>query len=225
VCGAGCSFDPRGLAGEGGKRDGAPDGRAAAIDADPAAPDADSTTVDAAPSAVDADSNRFPVRTNVFGPALTGTDYPGQWQADPGSGGVCAPNQYVNASGVTGTVDDALFQAVIWGNPMTCSVPLGAQPAGAFEVRLYFGEIFFGAGCPGGSGVGSRVFDVALEGTTVLSGFDVFSEGGCVADTADVAGQPVVKSFMLTISDGALDISMAATTNEAFVSAIEILPR
>ena len=79
-------------------------------------------------------------------------------------------------------------------------------------MNLYFAEIFHGPGCQGGgTGTGSRVFDIALEGATVESGVDLFSEGLCAASTTDPNGMPVVKSYTVNVADGTLDMLMPAT--------------
>ena len=56
-------------------------------------------------------------------------------------------------------------RARCFGNPLVCAVGGGALPAGRYQVNLYFAEIYWGPGCPGGGpGPGSRVFDVRIEG-------------------------------------------------------------
>jgi|GEM_PF-464919 len=165
------------------------------------------------------------VRINVNGPAHTGTDYPGNWSADPGSGGVCGANAYSTGSAINGTVDDVLFQGEVWGNPVTCAVDDGGVPLppGDYEVTLHFAEIYFGDGCPGGGGTGSRVFDIVLENTTVETGFDAFAEGGCAASTTNSSTSPVSRTFTVNVSDGTLNVSLPASANNGKISAIEIV--
>jgi hypothetical protein len=164
-----------------------------------------------------------PIRINVNGPSIVGVDHPGTWAADPGMGGVCGPMPSFRGNAVNGTVDDALFQGYVFGNPVVCSV--GPLVPGTYRVRLYFAEVYFGPGCPGGgAGTGARVFDIALEGTTVLQGFDIFKEGGCAMSTTVLTGMPVVKEFLVATTDGTIDLSMPASVNNALISAIEVLP-
>jgi hypothetical protein len=158
---------------------------------------------------------------NVNGPALVGRDYPGAWTADRGPGGVCGPSHFENPSSIHGTVDGALFHGEMFGNPLRCVV--GGLPPATYDVGLYFAEIFFGPGCPGGGvGIGSRVFDIYIENTRVLSGFDIFKEGGCAASTSNSTGHPVVKHFTMPITDGTLDLSMPASVNNGNITAIEL---
>jgi hypothetical protein len=166
------------------------------------------------------------VRINVNGPQHEGIDFPGTWAADPGRGGICSPEAYTNASPIHGTDDDALFQGEVWGNPVVCRIDHDGQllPAGEYLVNLYFAEIYWGPGCPGGgNGVGSRVFDIRLEGQTALAGGDIYAEAGCAASTTDSNAYPVIKSFVVPIQDGALDIELPAAFNNPKISAIEIL--
>ena len=159
---------------------------------------------------------------NVNGSAHVGTDFPGSWQADPGAGGVCGPNTYTNGNPIDGTSDDALFQGEVWGNPVVCAAGGGTLDPGEYEVSLYFAEIYFGPGCPGGGGTGSRVFDIVLEGQTVLQDFDIFAGNGCAASTTQSSGSPTVRTFMVDILDGTLDIGLPASANNGKISAIEI---
>lgn len=167
------------------------------------------------------------VRINVNGVAHTGTDYPGSWAADPGVGGVCGTGAYTSpAPDIHNTVDDVLFSGEVWGTPVLCSVDDGGTPlaAGEYHVSLLFAELYFGAGCPGGGvGTGERVFDVMLEGVTVETGVDLFAEGGCPASTTVSTGTPVVKDYVVNINDGVLDIALPAISNNAKISAIEIV--
>jgi len=209
-----CDFDSSGGVGP----NAGDDASSPMIDASPDAPDAAPGTPDAMPGP-DADT-RQPVRINVNGPAHTGTDYPGNWASDPGAGGICSGSgffDYNTASAINGTVDDVLFQYLSLGDPLNCAI--GSLPAGDYEVNLYFAEVY--VGCPSLGG-GNRIFDIQLEGQTVATDVNIDSEAGCALQSN---GGPVVKSFQLTISDGTLNVSMPASENVAFLSAIEVLPR
>jgi hypothetical protein len=162
------------------------------------------------------------MRINVAGPTHVGLDYPGVWTADPGAGGVCRPTFYLNAAPINGTRDDALFHGEMYGNPVTCAVGT-MLPRGTYQVNLYFAEIFWGPGCPGGGpGVGARVFDILLENVSVATNVDIFREAGCAASELGT-GRPVVKRFTTAINDGTLNINLNAHANNANITAIEVL--
>jgi hypothetical protein len=163
------------------------------------------------------------LRIAVNGPAHVGVDFPGRWAADPGEGGVCTGSSYHNDDPINGTVDDALFHREMYGSPVTCAVGGGKLPAGRYQVNLYFAEIYWGPGCPAeGPGTGTRLFDVRLENAVVLSGLDLFSEGGCAASDLGT-GKPVVKRFTVMITDGTLNVRLEARRDNAKISAIEII--
>lgn len=114
-----------------------------------------------------------------------------------------------HASIPTGTPED-LFKKERWdassGQEMQWDF---AVTPGTYEVRLYFAEIYSGA-----FGVGKRVFDVAIEGATVLDNYDVF---------ADVGGnKAVMKSFVVN-SDSNIDIDFDHVTQNPAIKGIEIL--
>jgi N-acetylneuraminic acid mutarotase len=153
---------------------------------------------------------------------VTGTP---SWEADT----TASPSPYVNASATgnqtfstaqpidtthpsvpTGT-PEAIFQTERWDPPgaeeMKWSFPVSP---GRYQVRLYFAEIYEGT-----QSVGARVFNVSIEGSQVLSNYDIF---------ADVGGyKGVVKSFLVT-SNSALDVEFGHVVENPKVAAIEILP-
>jgi hypothetical protein len=197
---------------------------AAGNDAGAGANDAAVDAPDAAP--VDAGGTTGPVRIHVNGAAYTGgADFPGDWAADPGVGGVCNGNGYTTSAPIRGTTDDALFQnemVATTGTPLVCTVRGLAN--GKYTVTLLFAEIYFGRGCPGGGkGTGARVFDIYLEGVKVLDKLDLYAVGHCAASSNDDKAKPVIRSFEVAIGDGTLDISMPASVDHAKISAIEIV--
>ena len=102
----------------------------------------------------------------------------------------------------------ALYQGQRYG-PMTYTIP-GFTGGGAYIVRLHFAELYWGAdGHPGG--VGSRLFNVAINGTPALTNFDVFAAAGA-ADTAVVVDTPANADangqFTIALSNGARDNAM-----------------
>jgi hypothetical protein len=107
---------------------------------------------------------------------------------------------------IAGTEDDLLYQTVRWG--------YGAwgfkadAPNGPYRVNLGFTETHFTAS-------NMRVFDVKIEGQTVIARLDLFAAAG--HDTAHR------QSFDVTVNDGQLDIEFVSVQNAALVAAIEVL--
>ena len=90
---------------------------------------------------------------------------------------------------------------------------------GQYEVILHFAEIYWGATGGGPGGAGLRVFDVVIEGTTLLDDYDI---------NVDVGPQTeVTKTFIVTVSDGTLNLAFNALgadgVDQPKLSAMEIL--
>jgi hypothetical protein len=88
-----------------------------------------------------------------------------------------------------------------------------AVPLARYRVKLYFREPWFGKE---NGGPGSRVFDVACNGTLLLKNFDILAEGG---------SQPVVKTFdnVQASASGRIELSFMPVVNYPVVNAIEVL--
>ncbi|HXB97722.1 MAG TPA: glycosyl hydrolase family 18 protein, partial [bacterium] len=108
-------------------------------------------------------------RVNAGGPSYT--DSQGKlWAADENySGGTAAAASTNPVSGaLPGAADQALYQTQRYGTSFSYTFNV---PAGSYQVTLKFAETYFTA-------AGSRVFNVAVNGATVLTNFDVFAAAG-----------------------------------------------
>jgi hypothetical protein len=171
-----------------------------------------SNQVSATPTAPQASTQRY----NSGGAAYL--DSQGQqWSAD---------NFFQNGSTYTtpstadilNTTDDTLYRTERYGGAQGTAALKYSIPVmnGTYTVRLHFAEIWHGVGSNGG-GVGSRVFNVSIEGTQVLTDYDIYQKAGG-------ALKAVVEPFQANVSDGFLDITFAASVDNAKVSAIEVIP-
>ncbi len=88
---------------------------------------------------------------------------------------------------------------------------------GKYTLKLYFLEHWFGIQNGGIGGVGSRVFDVYCNGSTLLKEFDIFREAGT---------EPLVKSFahLDPTPQGKIEIYFTPAINYPSISAIEVIP-
>ncbi len=148
-------------------------------------------------------------RVNANGPLFVDADV-NTWEADNYfSGG----SLFARAGqAIASTVNDALYQTERYGN-FSYNFPV---TNGAYVVELHFAEIYFGlSGGGSGGGVGSRVFNVSIEGTPALTNFDIFAEAG--------PANALIKTFPITVTDGTLNIQFTNVVNNAKVSAIAIL--
>jgi fibronectin type 3 domain-containing protein len=132
------------------------------------------------------------------------------------SGGV-AYSEADTVTGIPSGMSNALFQSE-WTGGQTTGAAIGARafgfdvavPNGSYTVRLHFAEL-------NKTAAGQRVFDVQVEGATVLASFDVFAAAGGI-------DRAVSRDVPVTVTDGNLDIDFLRRVENAKVSAIEIIP-
>ncbi len=159
-------------------------------------------------------SSSYHLRLNCGGPAL---NLPATWCVDFGfNGGTSSSNS--NLGDISGTTDDELYKterAASNSQPNQFSYTLPVA-SGLYRVTLHFAEIYFGTAASGfQGGVGSRVFDVSIEGQLVLDDLDIFANVGPAA--------ALVRTFDVAISDGALNLSFVSSADRPKVSGIELM--
>jgi hypothetical protein len=129
------------------------------------------------------------------------------WLADAGftagAGGVADRG----AIAISNTVEDHIYQTERWG----MTVFAYNVPNGMYQVNLHFAETYTGI-----TAAGQRVFSANVEGTPI-NNIDVFSQAGGL-------NKALVKSACVTVADGQLNISFAATVNNPEINGIEIIP-
>ncbi|MEI6949309.1 malectin domain-containing carbohydrate-binding protein [Paraflavisolibacter sp. H34] len=113
---------------------------------------------------------------------------------------------------IQGTSDGALFQTFRYGmDKLKYRFPL---PDGNYRLELYFTEPWYGTG-GGMNCAGWRLFDVAVNGSTVLKNLDIWKEAG--HDGA------LKKTVTARVTGGQLEISFPKVpAGEAILSAIAI---
>ncbi|GIV33138.1 MAG: hypothetical protein KatS3mg031_0673 [Chitinophagales bacterium] len=124
---------------------------------------------------------------------------------------------YSNPIPIANTTDDLLYQTERFasgGGIFNYNIPVAS---GQYQVELHFAEIYFGTAQNPGGGVGSRKFDVTIEGNIVLDDYDIFADAGGAAIA-------VVKTFMVSVSDDTLNIVFDGVVNNAKVSGICVKP-
>jgi len=115
----------------------------------------------------------------------------------------------ITTTGVTNAAPQAVYQTERYG---TTTYTFTSLPASSpYTVRLHFAELFQTA-------AGKRVFNVVINGTTVLSNFDIFAAAGA-------AFKAVVRDFSATANaSGQIVINFNTVTDNATVEGIELLP-
>ena len=113
---------------------------------------------------------------------------------------------YSTTQSITGTLDPTLYQTERYGPTLTYNIPVVND---TYTVTLYFAEIWF-------DHAGWRVFNVSIEGQTVLQNFDIWAVAGQFA--------ALQRTFVVTVTDGVLNIVATASVNNAKFSAIQVVP-
>ena len=114
----------------------------------------------------------------------------------------------INVSGLANAAPQAVYQSERFGN-VTYTLP-SLVAAAPYTVRLHFAELFQTA-------AGKRVFNVAINGTTVLSNFDIFA-------TTGAAFKATLRDFTTTAnSSGQIVIKLTTVTDNATIEGIEII--
>ncbi|MCX6588702.1 MAG: malectin domain-containing carbohydrate-binding protein [Acidobacteria bacterium] len=140
-----------------------------------------------------------PVRMNAGGPRYV--DGVGNtWLSESSvSGGAV----FATTAAIANTTDQALYKTVRYGT-FRYELPVAN---GARTVRLRFAEIYF-------TQTGRRVFNVRINGTQVLTGFDIFAAGG--------AFSAVDREFPVNVTNGAVVIEFLPVVENPCLGAIEI---
>ncbi|WP_380679341.1 ThuA domain-containing protein [Salinigranum sp. GCM10025319] len=123
--------------------------------------------------------------------------------ADASGNGATVAQNFTTDS-IADTENDALFQSEEYGGDLSYAVDIAN---GTYDVTLYFAEFYWGGNGNGG-GVGSRVFDVSVEGQQVFEDLDIFDQVG--HDTALVETVEDVE-----VTDGTLNITSATSVDNS----------
>ncbi|HVZ80896.1 MAG TPA: malectin domain-containing carbohydrate-binding protein, partial [bacterium] len=146
-------------------------------------------------------------RVNAGGPSYTDT-LGNVWSADQNfSGG----STIASGGTITGTSDSTLYDTQRYG---TFSYSF-AVPAGSYQVTLKLAETY-----SGDFSNGSRVFNIAINGTTVASNLDIFAQVGSNAADDKVFSNIAPSGGMITIQF----TGGTSTDANAVVEAIQVVP-
>jgi hypothetical protein len=167
-------------------------------------------------------SGHWIARVNAAGPTLLATDNGPNWANDTSD----APSPYHNAnsntadwgdlpiargSNLPSTTPTAIFSTELWSpnDSPNMQWDFPAPVGDSLTVRLYFSNGYSGTSQPG-----QRVFDVAIDGTTVLNDYDIVADVGTQVGT--------MKSFDIT-SDGNVDIDFSHIVENPLINGVEII--
>jgi hypothetical protein len=147
--------------------------------------------------------NFTPIRINAGGTFFT--DSAGRvWNADTGfNGGYVSQFSWP----ISNTTSQELYQTERW-SPSTLQYQLPV-PNGTYIVNLKFADNYF-------SMPGERVFNIVLNGQTVQNNFDIVAAAGSGHSAID-------KSYLVTATNGLIDIQLVPLVQNAQICAIEII--
>jgi hypothetical protein len=145
----------------------------------------------------------LPIRVNCGGNSYTDS-HGNVWSADFGSSG---GSTYSTSAWVTGTSDPTLYQTEHY-SPGTFSYQYSV-PNGTYTVNLKFADIYF-------TSAGKRIFNVAINGSTVLSNFDIVAQTGGGNIATD-------RQFTVNVTNGQLSLQFLPVVQDPKISAIEII--
>jgi Thaumatin family/Malectin domain len=143
------------------------------------------------------------VQINSGGPAVS----PFAADEDFTGGSTINHANTIDLSGVTSPAPMAVYQTARVGN-FTYTIP-GFTAGSSHTVRLHFAETFFNS-------AGSRTFNVSINGTQVLSNFDIFA-------AASAQNKAVIKQFTVNAnSSGQYVVQFTSVVNQSLLSGIEV---
>jgi N-acetylneuraminic acid mutarotase len=140
---------------------------------------------------------------NAGGGAYTDT-LGNAWSADTNfTGG----GTFASAAAIAGTADPVLYQSERTGQSgagFSYSVP---ATDGAYTITLKFAELYWSA-------AGQRVFSVTMNGSPLLTNFDIL--------TKTAPNTALDKSFVVNVTGGSINLVFSSTKDNANLNALEI---
>jgi hypothetical protein len=115
---------------------------------------------------------------------------------------------------VSGTLDPDLYAQERYGH-FTYSIPVDTR--GRYTLVLHFAELYWIPSASDSVGIGTRVFNVYCNGSTLLNNFDILKEAGTL--------RALTKTFyhLRPSPEGKLDLTFEPISNYATISAIEVI--
>jgi fibronectin type 3 domain-containing protein len=127
---------------------------------------------------------------------------------DVTGGASSAVTTSIDTTGISNPAPQAVYQSNRYGT-FTYTIP-GLTSGTSYTVRLHFAETYWTA-------TGKRVFNVSINGTNVLTNFDIVAAAGA-------ANKANVQQFTATAnSNGQITITTTAVTDNPQINGIEVL--
>jgi hypothetical protein len=140
---------------------------------------------------------------NAGGPAVA----PFISDVDFTGGSILNHKNTIDLSGVTNAAPMTVYQSARQGN-FTYTLA-GFDPGSSHTVRLHFAETFF-------TTAGSRTFNIGINGTQVMTNFDIFAAAGAKNKAV------ILELTQNADSNGTFTVTFTSVVNSSLLSAIEI---
>ncbi|KAA6441234.1 hypothetical protein FEM33_03210, partial [Dyadobacter flavalbus] len=154
-------------------------------------------------------------RINVGGSAYTASGNRA-FIADKYFTGTSTTPSAASSVDILNTTDDVIYRSARSGATISYSIPV---PNGSYSVILHFAELYFGAPGKVAGGTGKRRFNVAIEGASKLTNYDIYAKAGG-------AVRAVKETFPVSVTDGMMNINFTSgSVNQPLINAIEVVPQ
>jgi hypothetical protein len=121
----------------------------------------------------------------------------------------------VDRTGLTNPAPEAVYQSgrVAPGNNLSYTIP-GFTAGSSHVVRLHFNETYWPPA--GGAGAGNRICNVTINGTQVLTNFDIFAAAGA-------KNKAVIRPFTVNADGGGnYVIQFSTVKDQCLINGIEV---
>lgn len=140
----------------------------------------------------------------------TGGSTVGSYVADTGfnGGSLYTTTNSVDTTGVANPAPEAVYKSVRYGN-FTYTLP-HLTPNETYTLKLHFNELYW-------SSIGSRVFNVSVNGTQVLTNYDIFQQ-------ASGHNKAIIEEVPVTANGGGnVVVQFTTVVDNAMVNGLEIV--
>jgi len=128
------------------------------------------------------------------------------WSADTGYGGGSCTS---TTSPISGTTDSTLYQSARYIADGSLTYQFNV-PNGAYSMTLKFAEIIY-------TSAGQRIFNIAVNGTTVTLNFDIVAAAGAAFKAYDL-------TYPLAVTNGQVVVTFTSVMGGASISALQVVP-
>jgi beta-glucanase (GH16 family) len=119
-------------------------------------------------------------------------------------------NAAIDTTGVPHPASQSVYDSNRYGNHFTYTIP-NLTPGAGYDVEMHFAENYW-------TSAGQRMFNIGINGTNVLSGFDIYASAG--------GAHMAVQEDFLAVADanGILALDFTTSKDNAQINGLRIIP-